>query len=154
MTIFLAIDPGSTCGMAAYQVRPEEMFRPFDVRVYQMSDTECVDWCHQYLTNSWVVFMERFFITAKTPQLSAEGTHKTLDVIGTVKNLCRWSGAGFLFQTKSDAANLVDNDQLRHLELWQTNADHARDAIRHLVYGLANHSAERVSQDLKQRLTA
>lgn len=140
--------------MAAYQVRPGEVFRHHDMYVYQMSDTECVDWCHQYLTEDWVVFMERFFITAKTPQLSAEGTHKTLDVIGTVQNICRWKNAGFILQTKSDAANLVTNEQLRNLELWQPNADHARDAIRHLVYGITNHSAGTVCEDLRQRLTA
>ncbi len=154
MTIYLAIDPGGTCGMAAYQVRPGELFRPADVYVYQMTDTECVDWCHQYITGDWVVFMERFFITAKTASLSAGGTHKTLDVIGTVQNICRWKGAGYTPQTKSDAADLVTNDQLRSLGLWQPNADHARDALRHLIYGLVNHSAERVGEDLKQRLAA
>ena len=152
MTIYLAIDPGGTCGMACMHLPDGLDFHPEQLQAFQLTDIECVDWCRQYLTGDWVVFMERFFITVNTAQLSPEGSHKTLDVIGTVKNLCRWAGAGYVPQSKNDAAKFVTNEQLRHLGLWQPNADHARDAVRHLVYGIVHHSAGRACEDLKQRL--
>lgn len=154
MTIYLAIDPGGTCGMCTYQVEPhlDLDFRPERAQAYQMTDEGCVDWVRTYLTSDWVVFMERFFITPQTAQLSPEGSHKALDVIGTVKNLCRWAGAGFAMQTANDAKKFVPNDVLRRLGLWQPNQDHARDAVRHLVYGLVHHTAGALREDLKQRL--
>lgn len=152
MTIYLAIDPGGTCGMAVIQTLPGFPFEAGAVQAYQMTDTQCVDWCRYYITGDWVVFMERFFITSQTAQLTPEGSHKTLDVIGTVKNLCRWAGAGFVFQTANDAKKFVTNAQLKKLDLWKPNADHARDGERHLVYGLVHHTAGRACEDLKERL--
>jgi hypothetical protein len=99
VTIYLAIDPGGTCGMASVQLAPEQPFDAEHVHAWQLHTEECVDWCRHYIARDWVVFMERFFITQQTAQLSPEGTHKVLDVIGTVKNLSRWAGAGFVLQT-------------------------------------------------------
>ena len=152
MTIYLAIDPGGTCGMASTQLIPGQPFDADQVHAWQLHAEECVDWCRHYITEDWVVFMERFFITSATATLSTEGTHKALDVIGTVKNLCRWAGAGFVFQTANDAKKFITNDQLRSLGLWQPNADHARDALRHLAYGIVHHSAGEACEDLKRRM--
>lgn len=152
MTIFLAVDPGGTCGMASVQIGPGVLFNADNVHAWQLQTNECIDWCRYYIGADWVVFMERFFITTHTAQLSPEGTHKTLDVIGTVKSLCRWAGAGFVFQSKNDAAKLITNEQLKSLELWQPNADHARDALRHLIYGIVNNAAGEACENLKQRL--
>ena len=152
MTVYLAIDPGGMCGMSVTQIAPGEGWEPARVQAFQLSDTECVDWCRQHVARDWVVFMERFFITVQTAQLSPEGSHKALDVIGTVKNLCRWAGAGFVFQSANDAKKFVPNDQLRALGLWQPNADHARDAVRHLAYGIVHHAAGKACEDLKQRM--
>lgn len=152
MTIYLAIDPGGTCGIAGIQLYPDSTFKSEDANAWQMNELECVDYVRSAISRDWVIFMERFFITVQTAQLSPEGSHKALDVIGTVKNLCRWAGAGFVFQSANDAKKFVTNDQLRTLGLWQPNADHARDAVRHLVYGIVHHSAGLACEDLKQRL--
>lgn len=153
MTIYLAVDPGGTCGMATYQMPPmADLFHAPGVQAFQHTSEGCVDWVRAYIDDNWVVFMERFFITPQTAQLSPEGSHMALDVIGTVKNLARWAGAGFVMQTANDAKKFVPNDVLRSLGLWQPNADHARDAVRHLVYGLVHHTAGAVREDLKQRL--
>ncbi len=129
--------------------------RPFDagnIQGWQMPADECVDWCHTYIREGWLVFMERFFITATTAQLSPEGSHTTLDVIGSVRHLCRRTQAGFKFQTANDAKKFVTNPQLKELELWRPNEDHARDALRHLVYGLVHSCSGRTCEDLKQRM--
>lgn len=153
MTIYLAIDPGGTCGMCSYQVPPmADLFYPAGVQAFQLTDEGCVDWVRGYIDDNWVLFVERFFITPQTAQLSPEGSHRALDVIGTVKNLARWAGAGFVMQTANDAKKFVPNDVLRRLGLWQPNQDHARDAVRHLVYGLVHHTAGPLREDLKQRL--
>jgi hypothetical protein len=151
VTTVLAIDPGGTCGMACVPLY-DGPFDPGVVVGWQMPADECVDWCHAYTGQDWLVLMERFFITATTAQLSPEGSHATLDVIGSVRHLCRRSGAGFKFQTSNDAKKFVSNPQLRELGLWRPNEDHARDALRHLVYGLVHSCSGRTCEDLKQRL--
>lgn len=154
MTIYLAIDPGGTCGMAGSQIREGDLFNQGDaaVNAWQMTDEQCVDYCWNAISSDWVVFMERFFITVQTAQLSPEGSHKTLHVIGTVKHLCRRVGAGFVEQSKNDAAKFVTNDQLRLLGLWRPNEDHARDALRHLAYGIVYHTAGEAREELKSRM--
>jgi hypothetical protein len=123
------------------------------VQGWQMNAEECVDWCRDYIRPGWLVFMERFFITARTAELSSEGSHNALDVIGTVKNICRWNGAGFEFQTANDAKNFVSNQQLKTLGLWRPNEDHARDALRHLVRGIVWRTAGETCEDLKRQMT-
>jgi hypothetical protein len=152
VTVYLAIDPGGTCGISYAQLARQDPFDPAAVTAMQLNDVECVDWVRAYVTSDWVVFMERFFITVQTAQLSPEGSHKALDVIGTVKNLCRWAGAGFVLQSANDAKKFVTNEQLRTLGLWQPNADHARDAVRHLAYGIVHHAAGKACEDLKSRM--
>lgn len=150
--ILLAIDPGGTCGMAWNQLHIDI---PLDLKqlvATQMPTTECIDWCFKYITSDWVIFMERFFITSNTATLSPEGTHKTLDVIGTVKSICRWRGARFEFQTANDAKKFVNNDQLKGLGLWQPGEDHARDAVRHLVRGVVHHIGGVAGNDLMNRM--
>lgn len=155
MTIILAIDPGGTCGMAC--VDAGDFTTPFEasaVRGWQMGPEACVDWCLANVRPGWFVFMERFFITAATASLSPEGSHNTLDVIGTVKNICRWHGAGFEFQTANDAKKFVSNEQLKRLGLWRPNEDHARDALRHLVRGIVWRTAGATREDLMLRMTS
>ena len=152
MTIYLAIDPGGTCGMCWTQLLPDSTFNAEQVYATQMNDEDCVDWCFRAITADWVIFMERFFITPQTATLSPEGSHKALDVIGTVKNICRWREAGFAFASANDAKKFVSNNQLKTLELWQPSMDHARDAVRHLVYGLVHHSAGPACEELKRRM--
>ena len=154
MTIILAIDPGGTCGMACVDIGDSSA--PLDMSVvlgWQLSPEACVDWCLANVRPGWFVFMERFFITVQTASLSPEGSHNALDVIGTVKNFCRWYGAGFEFQTANDAKKFVSNDQLKKFGLWRPNEDHARDAFRHLVRGIVWRTAGVTCEDLKQRMT-
>jgi hypothetical protein len=150
--IVLAIDPGGTVGWATVDMDPS---RPLDlskVIAGQAQHEEFLDWTRQAIGPGWLVLMERFFITANTATLSPEGTHKTLDVIGTVKSLCRWAGAGFEFQSANDAKKFVTNEQLKALGLWRPGADHARDAVRHLIRGIVQHTAGEACEDLKRRM--
>lgn len=151
MTSVLAIDPGGTCGMS-YTLLQDRPFVAADLSGWQLLADDCVDWCHEFVGEGWLVLMERFFITSTTAQLSPEGSHATLDVIGSVRHLCRRTGAGFRFQTANDAKKFVTNPQLKGLGLWRPNEDHARDALRHLVYGLVHSCSGRTCEDLKQVL--
>lgn len=152
--IVLAIDPGGTCGMSWAYLPPNCPLDLEAIEACQMKTEQCIDWCNYHITSEWLVLMERFFITANTATLSPEGSHAALDVIGTVKNICRWRGARFEFQTANDAKKFVTPDQLKTLGLWQPGMDHARDAVRHLIRGVVYHTAGPASEDLKQRMAA
>lgn len=150
--IVLAVDPGGTVGWAMLTLDPAAPLQLEQVVAGQTPHLEFLDWCHGSIAKDWVVLCEKFFITARTAQLSPEGTHKTLDTIGTLKSLCRWSGAFFAFQSANDAKKFVTDAQLKRLGLWRPGADHARDAVRHLVRGVVHHTSGQACEDLKQRM--
>lgn len=151
--IALAVDPGGTVGWAMLELDPDaDSIDLTRIVAGQTAHRPFLDWCRDSIARDWVVFLERFFITARTATLSTEGTHATLDSIGTIKSLCRWAGAELHLQTANDAKNFVTNGQLKTLGLWVPGADHARDAERHLLYGLVRHGRGRACEDLKRRM--
>jgi hypothetical protein len=150
--ILLAVDPGGTVGWAMLDFDPTVPVDLTQVHGGQTPHLEFLDWCRDAIAPGWVVAMEKFFITSNTASLSTEGTHKTLDTIGTVKSLCRWAGAGFVFQTANEAKRFVPDAQLKRLGLWLPGADHARDAVRHLVRAIVHYTAGEACEDLKRRM--
>lgn len=153
MSFILAVDPGGTVGYALYPLDGGE-FRTDMVQAGQASVEDFLDWARSSIAEDWTVVVEKFTITANTVKLTAGGTHDTLDVIGVLRHLCRWQGAEFKLQTPGQAKNFVSDSQLKSLGLWIKSQDHARDAIRHLVFGLVNSTRGETCEDLKNRMTA
>jgi hypothetical protein len=151
MSFILAVDPGGTVGYALYPLEGGG-FRTDRVQAGQASVEDFLDWAYESIGEGWLVVCERFTITANTAKLTAGGAHDTLDVIGVLRHLCRWRGAKFRLQTPGQAKNFVTDSQLKTLGLWVKSQDHARDAIRHLVFGIVNSTRGETCDDLKQRM--
>lgn len=149
MRWILAVDPGGNTGFAFQYA---ELYTPMEAG--QLPVENFLDWARDLLSTreNWLVVCERFTITAKTATLSAGGSHDALDAIGVLKYLCRWHGHQFEFQTPGQAKRFVPDAQLRALGLWKPGQDHARDAIRHLVFGVVNHTRGTLREDFMQRL--
>ncbi|MCA1806886.1 MAG: hypothetical protein LC687_03350 [Actinobacteria bacterium] len=152
MNYVLAVDPGGTVGYAIYAMGHDGLFSPERVQAGQAGVDDFLDWARIAITEDWLVVMERFTITTNTAKLSAGGAHDALDVIGVVKHLCRWASAQYEVQTPAQAKKFVSDRQLKNLGLWIKSQDHARDAIRHLVFGLVYHTNGETRRDLTDRL--
>jgi hypothetical protein len=148
MSYALGIDPG---GMVGYSVYPL-LTQHFSAELVESGQTPVenfIDWARTAIQQDWYIFMERFTITANTARLTAGGSHDALDCIGVVKTLCRWAGAEFKFQTPAQAKKFVNDSQLKTLGLWIPGQDHARDAIRHLIFGIVYSTSGGTCKELK-----
>lgn len=149
----MAVDPGGTVGYALYP-RSALSFDPVRMTAGQAPVEEFIDWAYQSIQPDWIVLMEKFTITTNTAKLTAGGAHDALDCIGTVKSVCRWRSARYHVQAPGQAKGFVSDAQLKSLGLWVKSKDHARDAIRHLVFGLVYHTHGQTCEDLKLRMTS
>lgn len=125
----LAIDPGLRTGMA---------WGPIDAPNTEIEDPmPALDLAQQLLGHDLdLVVCEAYKITARTAQLSAQ--HWSLELIGALRWMCHRHGVPFELQTPAEAKSLVPDARLRQMGLWVPGKeDHARDALRHMVLGLA-----------------
>ena len=152
MKYILGVDPGGTVGFAFYPLEGK-VFQADKVQPGQAPVNTFLDWAKEQINSDVLVVCERFTITTNTAKLTAGGSHDALDVIGVLKHLCRWSGAEFEFQTPAQAKKFVSDAQLKSLELWVKSQDHARDAIRHLIFGIVYHTSGETCKDLKSRMS-
>jgi hypothetical protein len=148
----IAVDPGGMCGWAMAHF-PEDHFRPEYVAAGQSPADEFMDWAADNIGENCLVIVEKFTITARTAQLSMEGIHMTMDVIGVMRFLSRRAGAEYdNGQTPSAAKRFMNDAQLKKVGLWQPGKDHARDAIRHLLLGIVNHGTGQAREEMIQSL--
>lgn len=131
----LAVDPGGTSGWAETTVE-----NPIgDLTYGQLEPSAMAAHLRAFVNGAHSedrrLVMERFSITAhtarKTPQLDA------LELIGLGKYLAEWHDVAFVLQDPADAKAFAHNAALRRWGIWVPVQDHARDAVRHLVYALA-----------------
>lgn len=148
----IAIDPGMTCGWAMADFK-EDKWSPESIAAGQSRGDDLCDWAADNFGQNCLVIVEKFTITARTAQLSPDGTHATLDVIGVMRFLARRVGAHYdCSQTPSAAKRFANDAQLKKMGLWKPGQDHARDAIRHLVLGIATFNAGQVREEMLQSL--
>ena len=131
----LALDPGKVTGWAIAT----------DNILDQTGEYEWGVFCGQLLDSLWVstenelrfcdvkideVVCERFLITERTLKVARQ--MEPLYTIGVVVAVCKWFGVPLVFQTATEAKQLVPDSRLR-LMGWYVPKGHARDAVRHLV---------------------
>lgn len=151
-THVIAVDPGMTCGWAMAHLL-DDHWDPSRVAAGQASHEDWCDWAEVNLNAECLLIVEKFTITARTAQLDTEGAGITIGVIGVMRHLARRSGAYFVnTQSPSDAKNFLTNAQMRKVGLWKPGEDHARDAIRHLVLGLAVFGTGQAREEMLQSL--
>lgn len=93
-----------------------------------------MEWLSSELDDGLVdlVVCETFRISTRTVQQTQAGSLVAIETIGVARWLCDSAGVEFSMQDPAEAMGFVTNDRLKHLGVYAT-ADHARDAVRHLV---------------------
>lgn len=139
--IIYAVDPGLASGVALLHV-PEDgdpqLLGSWELPPEETEDAT-VKILQTYREHDLRIVLERFTITAETGKKSQQGW--SLELIGSIKFICRTSGAPApVLQTPADAKNFAPNPRLKALGLWHKGGHgHALDAIRHAVlYAVKN----------------
>lgn len=126
--MILAVDPGKCTGWATWTLdgpvtvsqAENDVFLPF------------ADALMESLGDDLVIVCEAYIISADTLRKSRQTW--SLEVIGALRYLAHKHGCEFApLQRASDAKNVVPDDRLRDLGLYERGKEHGRDAARHLV---------------------
>jgi len=124
----ITLDPGMTTGVAAYDSR-RHIFEAM-----QCPPREAMEWLSGEIDANRVdlVVYETFRISARTVKQTQAGSLVAIETIGVARWLCDGAGVEFINQDPGEAMGFATNERLKHLGVYAT-ADHARDAVRHLV---------------------
>jgi hypothetical protein len=145
----IAVDPGEMCGWAVAHFE-EDRWSPSSIAAGQSKANDWEDWLDDNLNGEILLIAETFTVTARTAQLSPQP--RPIEVIGVMKFLARRRGIRVEFQSPSSAKRFASDGQLKKMGLWKPGQDHARDAIRHLVLGMASFGAGQAREEMLQSL--
>jgi hypothetical protein len=129
----LAVDPGSTTGIARYTSAEGQE----DFTSYQLAAMPALDSVHMLLREEPlrpdIVVCERFIVSAATLKKTQAGMYDALDSIGAVRYLCWYYAVPFELQAPAER-KFATNARLKQLG-WRnpTEGGHADDAARHLL---------------------
>lgn len=148
--MIIAVDPGETCGWSMFDEHTDH-WDPAGVAAGQAVSDDWEDWCAVNVNASCILVVEKFVITSRTAELSPQP--RAIEVTGVMKFIARRTGAQFYGnQTPSAAKKFASDAQLRKAGLWRPGQDHARDAIRHLLLAMTQHSSGQVREEMLQSL--
>lgn len=148
--IIIAVDPGEMCGWAMASIG-EESFRAEAISAGQSKADDWEDWAYANVAEGHVMVVEKFVVTARTAQLSPQP--RPIEVIGTMKFICRLRGATYDgSQSPSAAKRFATDVQLKKVGLWKPGQDHARDALRHLLLAIVKHGTGQAREEMLQSL--
>jgi hypothetical protein len=133
--IFIAIDPGKTVGTAMYDTE-------LNVLTGQEVEFEDMgDWLNVQLATlvnqEVVVACERFTISSGTLRKTADA-HWAIEGIGITKYLAHCYRRKLVLQLVGDAKGLSKDERLREVGWYIVGKGHATDAVRHVIYCMAN----------------
>jgi hypothetical protein len=129
VTIVIAVDPGTTTGIAVYDGRlcvVEEQ--------KQFNDVLAVSYVWD-AGDDLEVACERYDITPSTSRMTRN--MDPIHVTGAMRYHCTMRGIPFRLYGRSDAKNFARDQKLRDLDLWRPGMIHAMDATRVLLLHLA-----------------
>jgi hypothetical protein len=140
MTIYLALDPGLTTGVAWYDIRSGEFA---SLEVHGRHEL------YRYLRSDWgfpsvdgvaacgspIVIIERWDVRKNTHQLTNQDDVRY--IIGAVEYVCHMTGLDYREQRPAEAKKFATDDKLRALGWYSGGEGHADDAARHLLVALA-----------------
>lgn len=142
MTAIIGVDPGTTTGIFAANVSIVDTLRDrkvrTDYRAYELDASKAFAVMQLQLDRlrDPTVVCEHYIVTQRTARLTQQPT--ALEVIGALRQLCADRGVHFRLQMKSDAAHIAKNAVLKRIGWYQSGQDHANDAARHALLGLAS----------------
>lgn len=130
----IALDPGGTTGVA-------RLFGGIgrdSIEVTQLGPHEHHQdlWIYLETAVPEVVICERFMYQRREVDKGVALNIDAREYIGIAKLWCLLNDAKFVLQTPAQAKNLWKDDKLKKIGLYSTNARHANDATRHLLYFL------------------
>lgn len=125
----VAIDPGGTTGMAAWDQVEEELVAA------EGSPAEVLDWLAEEIRERRIglVVCESFTITGGTIKKTRGGPNAAIETIGAIRYLCRVGGVPLVLQSPAEAKGFSTDDKLRRIGWFEGLPGHARDAARHLL---------------------
>lgn len=136
--LIVGVDPGKMTGWASYRCSgdsftsrqdPQDAF--VDVIVPWIESTA---WRTDVL-----VICERFVVSSGTVRKSRGDENWSAEQIGVLRHTCRRYGVPFELQSPSDAMKFATNDRLKEIGWHLPGRDHANDAARHVLLGVARH---------------
>lgn len=153
LTAVLAVDPGTTTGLALATFSPVEF--PQAIWSAQLDWHDASDEVAHRLeqmrrnldagtVRRVVAVGERFVINAHTAQRGQQGAEDALGMLGVLKREARLTGVSLAdLQSASTAKSLCKDRVLRNLRFYAPGLTHVNDAYRHAVtWALTNHELE------------
>lgn len=132
--MFIAVDPGEMCGLAACYDTGQLAFS------MEAPPYETVSWVNAKLmiAPSTTVCVERYVISQATIKMTRQ--YAALETIGALRFVSRKYGVPLELQSRGDRLKTTD-EWLKHLGWWmQTKDGHANDAARHLWIMFMRHN--------------
>ena len=125
----LSVDPGGTTGFMTWERTPGgESIQAWEVR----GQEEALETVKLELAKGLdAIVIEKYVIVGARDS----NANLTIEIIGTCRWMARAAGVRFVEQTPGQARNFSTDDKLKRLNWWGT--DHARSAIRHMVFFLS-----------------
>lgn len=150
--IYLAIDPGTTTGIAWYD--EEDAFQPFgSAEIRGRHDL------YTYLHKNWglglgadpvpdVVIIERWDVRTYTHKLTNQDDPRY--IIGYVEGVCYMAPRRVRYteQTPAEAKRFSTNKKLKTLGWYRGGEGHADDAARHLLVRLVKDVHENILKEI------
>jgi len=148
----MAVDPGGTTGLAW---SPSTILKNWDPNIIQNKEITGTD--IEQVTEILVQMLEVrtriLIVEAFTPypgRVLSRGRNQSKDAPGPMAPVkidamlrfaleYKWWDGQYVSQTASAAKTTVTDSRLKSAKLWIPGKDHARDAIRHLVYYIRGH---------------
>lgn len=134
--MFIAVDPGEMCGLAACHSDGSLAF------AMESPPFETVSWVHAkpLIAPNCHLIVERYVITMQTAKMTRQ--YDALETIGALRFVARQRSMTFEMQSRSDRTKVLDS-WLKHLGWWMRTKDgHANDAARHLWLAFARHNPQ------------
>lgn len=145
MTRILAIDPGTTTGLAVYLTSRDKW------QIQQVGPEPHHKYIFDLCVKSDMVICEDFNFRPNPGRRKIVLDSK--EYIGVVKLAHEMYGTPYRLQLPSQAKGLFDDKKVKALNLWSPGKPHAMDAVRHLLYYRVVWNKERaILDDLKGKL--
>lgn len=141
----LAVDPGTTTGLALLALDPADGGRPHAVWSDQLQWREAANAVDRRLgqlkeglesgkLGAAHVVAEKFTVNPQTASRGQQGIEDAIGLRGVVRWLCGVRGLDYVgTQDASSAKSLVKDETLKGLRLYTPGMKHSNDAYRHAV---------------------
>lgn len=139
-THLIAVDPGKLSGFVILDIT-QTLVDDSQPVIVESSERDQLDVCytiHDLISKPedgrvYKLVCEDFFITPQTGK--KKDTRYSLEIIGTLRYLCRLYSVPFSLQSPSEGKSFSTDERLKSMGLYVAGGKgHMRDAMRHAIY--------------------